>query len=68
MRYQQAGKQDEELFQEIYDVFKPMIHGMVSNKITNAADAEDIVSECVIALWRALGTMPYRNSVTQWRY
>jgi hypothetical protein len=54
LRYQRTGNRDEELFQEIYDIFKLRIEGMIFSKISNQEDRKDVASECVIALWKAL--------------
>lgn len=55
LRYQCAGGEGmEALFQEIYAYYLPKISGVISSKIWNKQDAEDVQQECQFALWNQM--------------
>jgi len=58
---------DRAALARLYDETSGLVHGLALRILGNAADAEDVVIEVFMQVWRAAGDFdPARGSVTAW--
>lgn len=61
--------QDREAFAKLFDYFAPRLKGFIMKSGTNAAQAEEIVQDVMLTVWRKAAQFdPHRAQVSAWIY
>ncbi|WP_425046122.1 sigma-70 family RNA polymerase sigma factor [Primorskyibacter sp. S87] len=62
-------KRDKQAFAELFDYFAPRLKGFVMRSGTPAAQAEEIVQDVMLTVWRKAAMFdPHRAQVSAWIY
>ena len=64
----QAQMGDREAFCKLYGLYKDRYYRYAFYRLQHAADAEDAVSECVLALWKQLPGLREPDAFPVWSY
>ena len=60
---------DKAAFAELFDLFAPRLKAMIMRGGSNAAHAEDVVQDAMLAVWRKAGQFdPHRAQASGWIY
>lgn len=65
---QQAKQGDRHAFCTLYGLFKDRLYRYAFYRLGNAEDAEDAVSECVLALWKQLPSLREPAAFSSWAF
>ncbi len=59
---------DQKAFRRIYDLYKDRLFRYAFYRLGNRQDAEDAVSECVLSMWKQLGTLRKPEAFAAWTF
>jgi RNA polymerase sigma-70 factor (ECF subfamily) len=64
---QRVGRGDQAAFSDMYDSVAPLVHGVVLKIVRDPSQAEEVVQEVFVELWRVAPRFdPARGTVTSW--
>ena len=64
---QRVGRGDQAAFGDLYDLAAPLVHGVVLKIVRDPSQAEEVVQEVFVELWRIAPRFdPARGTVTSW--
>ena len=64
---QRVGRGDQAAFADLYDTIAPLVHGVVLKVVRDPSQAEEVVQEVFVELWRVAPRFdPARGTVTSW--
>jgi RNA polymerase sigma-70 factor (ECF subfamily) len=64
---QRVGRGDQTAFADLYDTIAPLVHGVVLKVVRDPSQAEEVVQEVFVELWRVAPRFdPARGTVTSW--
>jgi len=64
---QRVGRGDQAAFADLYDAVAPLVHGVVLRIVRDPSQAEEVVQEVFVELWRVAPRFdPARGAVTSW--
>src|SRR4051812_39779920 len=64
---QRVGRGDQAAFGELYDNTAPLVHGVVLKVVRDPSQAEEVVQEVFVELWRIAPRFdPAKGTVTSW--
>ena len=64
---QRVGRGDQAAFADLYDSIAPLVHGVVLKVVRDPSQAEEVVQEVFVELWRVAPRFdPARGTVTSW--
>jgi len=64
---QRVGRGDQAAFADLYDIIAPLVHGVVLKVVRDPSQAEEVVQEVFVELWRVAPRFdPERGAVTSW--
>jgi RNA polymerase sigma-70 factor (ECF subfamily) len=64
---QRVGRGDQAAFGELYDKTAPLVHGVVLKVVRDPSQAEEVVQEVFVELWRIAPRFdPAKGTVTSW--
>ena len=64
---QRVGRGDQAAFADLYDAVAPLVHGVVLKIVRDPSQAEEVVQEVFVELWRVAPRFdPARGAVTSW--
>ena len=64
---QRVGRGDQTAFADLYDIIAPLVHGVVLKVVRDPSQAEEVVQEVFVELWRVAPRFdPERGAVTSW--
>ena len=62
-----VGRGDQAAFADLYDAVAPLVHGVVLKIVRDPSQAEEVVQEVFVELWRVAPRFdPARGAVTSW--
>jgi RNA polymerase sigma-70 factor, ECF subfamily len=64
---QRVGRGDQAAFADLYDGVAPLVHGVVLRIVRDPTQAEEVVQEVFVELWRVAPRFdPAKGTVTSW--
>ena len=64
---QRVGRGDQVAFGDLYDLTAPLVHGVVLKIVRDPSQAEEVVQEVFVELWRIAPCFdPAKGTVTSW--
>ena len=64
---QRVGRGDQAAFADLYDAVAPLVHGIVLKVVRDPSQAEEVVQEVFVELWRVAPRFePSKGTVTSW--
>ena len=64
---QRVGRGDQAAFADLYDAVAPLVHGVVLKVVRDPSQAEEVVQEVFVELWRVAPRFePSKGTVTSW--
>ncbi len=64
----QVGQGERRAFEEFVDLFGARVHRLVRRYIANESDAEDVVQEIFLDLYRSIGSFRGESTLATWVY
>ena len=62
-------QRDKQAFSQLFDFFAPRLKGFILRSGVSSAEAEDIVQDVMLSVWRKAGSFdPHRAQVSSWIY
>ena len=61
-----AKNGDADAFCQLYDLYRSRLYRYAFYRLGNESDAEDAVSECVLAAWRQIGSLRDEQAFPAW--
>ena len=61
-----AKSGDADAFCRLYDLYRSRLYRYAFYRLGNESDAEDAVSECVLAAWRQIGSLRDEQAFPAW--
>lgn len=65
---EQAKRGDKEAFVSLYGIHKDAMYRYSYYRLGNPEDAEDAVSECVLSVWKQIGSLQKVEAFKGWLY
>ena len=64
----ESASGSKEAFCELYGLYKDYLYRYAYYRLGNPEDAEDAVSECVLAAWKGIGSLRSSEAFTAWLF